>query len=131
MSPHQLLLITFAMHSTADITAWQQARISIMGNWLSKGWFPWASKHQIQDIDGWRGQGYFNMKFAPTTEELCSDDDDDNDGWSIVGNFDEEEEDESLVRGQQLRSNHRGWMYDESKSALENRRPDFYSSLFG
>lgn len=96
-----------------------------MGGWVSTPWQPWGGKRQSQDFERLNKQGYFNFnsKLTPTAEELCSDDEDDDE---------DDEEDESLAQGQQLRNDSRRcWVYDESKSVLENRRPAFYWSLFG
>jgi hypothetical protein len=112
------------MRSFADIEVWQQAQVLTMGGWLSTtAWRPFDSKRQqVEDFFKLKKQGYFNLGLAPTSEELCP-----NDGCN-----EDDKEDESFIRGRQLRNDSRRyWVYDESKSVLENRRPAFYSSLFG
>jgi hypothetical protein len=111
------------MRSFADIEAWQQSQVLTMGGWLSTAaWRPFSKHQQVEGFFKLMKQGYFNLGLAPTTEELCPTDEDNED----------DEEDESFIRGQQLRNDSRRyWVYDESKSVLENRRPAFYSSLFG
>lgn len=118
------------MRSFADIEAWQQAQVLTMGGWLSStARPPLDRKHQ--QVEGFfmlRKQGYFNLGLAPTAEELCSYDEYNEDDVNYDG---DDEEDESCIRSQQLRSDSRKyWVYDESKSVLENRRPAFYWSLF-
>ncbi|KAG7292893.1 hypothetical protein NEMBOFW57_002938 [Staphylotrichum longicolle] len=81
------------MRSIADIRAWQKAWLPKMGGWLSTTWSS--------------AEGFFNLKLAPTLEELCWDavNDDGDDDWTLCFGEDEDEdedEDESLVQGQQL-----------------------------
>ena len=123
------------MRSFADVKRWQQARlleILTMGGWISTARLPWGNKQDSMDYQDLRAQGFLNLKLAPTLDELCWDDGDDNEDWSLcLGDEDEyEEDDDALVLGQRLRSRPCDWVYDESKSVLENRRPGFFQSLF-
>ena len=104
-----------------------------MGGLLSKSWLPWRSEQQREeDFSTLTAQGYFNLNVAPTREESDSDEEDNSSSSSppLYLN-DGDEDDESLIQGRKLRSSPRNWVYDESKSALESRRPVFYRSLFG
>jgi len=121
------------MRSIADIKKWQEAQFPAMGGILSTVRSLWRKRGQPDDFKTLNKQGYFNLTLAPTAEELCEDDNNDNDdeGYTFVFG-DDCEEYESLEYGQQLRSKpwDWNWAYDESKSALENRRPGFYRNLF-
>lgn len=94
-----------------------------MGSWLSSLRFSW-SNNENGVFNKLKSDRYFNLRLAPTPEELCSDDeteydscdsDDDDDGDS--------DNDECLPLGQPLRSRPIGWAYDEPNSVLRNRRP--------
>jgi len=127
-------LMAIKMRSIADIRAWQQAWVPKMGGWLSTAWVPWGSRQDGTEFKDLRAQGFFNLKLGPTLEELCQDAVDDEDDWTLCLGEDEDEdedEDESLVQGQQLVNSGRYWAYDESKSTLENRRPELYQNMFG
>jgi hypothetical protein len=102
-----------------------------MGAWLSTSWLPETNQQARADFKESKAHGFFNLKLAPTREELCSHDEGDDEGWVIdFSHEDEEEEDESLILGRELRSHPVDWVYDESKSTLENRRPSFCRRLF-
>ena len=123
------------MRSFTDIKRWQQAqllKILTMGGWLSTARLTWGNTQDSMGYEDLRAQGFLNLKLAPTLDELCWDDGDDNEEWSLCfGDEDEDDEDDdSLMLGQRLRS-FCEWVYDESKSVLENRRPGLFQSLFG
>lgn len=130
-------MVIIKMRSIADIRAWQAAWFPKMGGWLSTTWASWGSRQHGIDFKDLRAQGFFNLKLAPTLEELCWDavnDDEDDDDWTLCfgdDGYEDEDKDESLVQGQQLVNSGRYWEYDESKSAFENRRPELYQNMFG
>lgn len=90
-----------------------------MGAWFSTPWFPHCETVKENEFDRLEARGHFNLNLAPTAEEAFS-------GGSEDSS--EDEEDYSLVEGQQLRSNPHRWAYGESKTALENRRSALYMS---
>jgi hypothetical protein len=107
----------FSMRSIADIKSWQQVQVAIMGGWLSTSWYSWGNKQQTEYFKTLKAQGFFNLKLEPTSEELCSDDHD----WSPTQSVDNEDDDYSLLEGQQLRSSSRNWAHGESMLRYEGR----------
>jgi hypothetical protein len=106
------------------------------------GWFSTARPQQ-QDPSQDRSTKFRTQVFSKskrltlesTLEELCSDDEGgEADGWNIVDSDDEgdmDADEEELLWAQELRSNPKNRVWDESKSCLENRRPAFYWAFFG
>lgn len=119
------------MRSIADIKVWQRSEVTKMGGWLSRAWLSLNSKQAGEHFSNLKAQGFFNLKLAPTAEELCPDDDD---GRSSLCFDDDDDDDDdrvdSLLQGQLLRSNVRNQSYKSTKSPLENRRPALYQSFF-
>jgi hypothetical protein len=104
-----------------------------MGGWLSKPWLPWGSEQKQQQSENFSNlatHGYFNLTVAPTLEEDSDSDDEDSRSSPTLYLGNEDEDDEGLIQGRELRTSPRDWVYDESRSALESRRPVFYRSLF-
>lgn len=99
-----------------------------MGTWPSRAWTSWRSKNQEGDWSRLRTERFFNSSLAPTSEELVSNADTEDSEPS----FDKEDkEDESVIEGKRLRNDRRYWVFNESGSELENRRPLLYRALFG
>jgi hypothetical protein len=106
-----------------------------MGGWLSKSWSSWGNeqylKQQQQQAAEFRhviAQGFFNLNLAPTRDEFDSDD-----SWSssLYLDAEEDEADGYLAWGRGVGRDIRNRVYDESRCALENRRPGFWENTFG
>ncbi|KAK4129193.1 hypothetical protein N657DRAFT_639765 [Parathielavia appendiculata] len=105
-----------------------------MGGWLSTARIPWSDQSQLRGSNLFTTQVFSTLTLAPTLEELCSDDEDvgedgERDGWDTSDSNDDDDEEESLRRGRELRSSPHSWVYEESKSRLENRRPGLLLEL--
>lgn len=100
-----------------------------MGSLLSTAWLFRRNDERSEDLKKLKARGGFKLSLSPSVEEISSNHDDMSP--SLSSNKEDEEMDESLVNGRQLRGSPRGWVYDEAKSGLENRRPVFHHGLFG
>lgn len=125
------------MQSIAHIRAWQQAQwaklpetLPRMGAWLSKSWSSRSNeqhekqkRQQAAAFNRVLAQGYFNLNLAPTRDEFDSDDD-----WSsTLYLYEDDEADGRSAWGRGVGSD----IHDESRCALENRRPGFHDNSFG
>ncbi|GAB1310566.1 hypothetical protein MFIFM68171_00776 [Madurella fahalii] len=115
------------MRSIADIKAWQEMQVLIIGVWLSKLLF-WPGKTEGNNLfNNLKSEGYFGLDLTPTVEEHCSDDEaeydycdnDDNDS-------DDGDDDEYLCIGQQLRNGSRNRVYGESSRQIRSHRAYLY-----
>lgn len=117
------------MHTVANVRAWQRDQwskipplVPKMGGWLSK-----QRQQRAAEFKWVIAQGYFNLNLAPTREEF------DSDGSRSSGMYldEEEEADGYLAWGRGVGSDIRNRVLDESRCALENRRPGFWENTFG
>jgi len=106
-----------------------------MGGLISKV-MPFRKKnHERTQLNKMTAEGHFNKRLAPTNEELQgskygSEGTSSLNNCEIPGLSDMEDPDRSMVEGRELRSDPLNFIYDPSKSTLENRRPLLYRNLW-
>jgi hypothetical protein len=83
-------------------------------------------------------RGFFGSSIAPTAAEefFCSGEEGRDGRDPTAAGYDDDDvgggnEEKSLIEGQRLRSSTRDWVFDESRSMLENRRALFHSAWSG
>jgi len=112
-----------------------QEHLKSMGGLISKLTLFRKKNHEWNQLNQMTAEGYFNERLAPTNEELQGSEYG-NEGTSTLGNCeifglsDMEDSDRSMVAGRELRSDPRDFIYDPSKSTLENRRPLLYRNVW-